>query len=283
MIEYDPKQLERALKDLLSQYRNKERIEAIMGAIFGDSGVQELEDDFRDLRAYHEIENAVGEQLEQWGRFVGEEREGVSDYLYRGFIRARSVANIIDGTRFEMVRLAATLPRVPIRSRIQCNLTGVGGTTIPAGAQVEDAQGNRWQTRTSTTLESTVLLESVQTVFEDGFPYIPASDLDTTTFGNGRIISDVSGWNDVEALEDSVSGVRYRDKFPAGMLLEVTIDEIVTRNVKRKMRAILEDAKPAGVGIGVHERGGTETEYFQLDTGSGHQLDLGKLGSTVGG
>lgn len=281
MIEYEDSQFEDALSGFLSQFQNKDRINALIDAMFGDTGVQELEDDFRDLRQYHILSNAVGDQLDQWGTLVGEEREGLSDDDYRDFIRARAAVNYLDVSRANMVTVAARLPGVPVRSRIKTELTGVGGTTIPEDSKVEDAEGNIWRTQTQHTLDATAFLESERTVFEEGgYPQIDASQLDTS-LGSNFIISDINDWNEAEALEDSVSGVRYRNKFPAGYLLTVTVDGSPSSSLLDKMRALLEDAKPAGVQIDAVKRGGDEDDYFQLDTGNGHQLDAGKLGSAV--
>lgn len=107
MIEHNPNHVSDALDDLLSVYQGKPRIEALIKSLAGSSGVQELEDDFRDLRAYHEVDKASGEQLDQWGRVVNEPRGGLSDSVFRRFVKARIRANYSQGQRNELIAIFA--------------------------------------------------------------------------------------------------------------------------------------------------------------------------------
>lgn len=78
------------------QFRNADNYASVIDAIAGE--VQALEDALFDVLTKRMVSNAVGAQLDQWGKLVGEPRNGKSDALYRHFIRVRVLRNTSQGT-----------------------------------------------------------------------------------------------------------------------------------------------------------------------------------------
>jgi len=74
----------------------------------------------------------------------------------------------------------------------------------------------------------------------------------------------------------NVQEVRYYDHYPAGCLLSVLTDGTLSKIVRDRMLSLFNDIRPAGVHLDLIERGGTD-DWFQLDTGNGHQLNQGKM------
>ncbi len=88
--------VEQGLALLLSQYRDKPRIAALLSSYL--RRVQELEDATFDVLIARLIDNAVNEQLRVIGRIVGQTNEGGwDDDTYRLFIKARIRANKSNG------------------------------------------------------------------------------------------------------------------------------------------------------------------------------------------
>jgi hypothetical protein len=92
-----------ALNRLLSQFRGKARIEALLKAVA--EGVQTLEDLVYDLISSTRFDNAVDAHLDAWGELVGEFREGMSDDDYRRFISARILVNKCEGTTDQIIEI----------------------------------------------------------------------------------------------------------------------------------------------------------------------------------
>jgi hypothetical protein len=89
----------------LEQWRGKPNIEAAIRAIIG--GKQELEDTFFDLfNKRLSLADAEGEQLDQYGTIVGQERLNFNDEFYRILLIARIGINISNG---EPERIISTL------------------------------------------------------------------------------------------------------------------------------------------------------------------------------
>lgn len=107
MIPYIPNHKERAVADMLSQDRIKPRMVALVRA--SACMAQCLEDIAFDLLLSNSIENATGDLLDRWGRFVGAARGGLEDEAYRGFVRARLAANLSGGTVDELLRIFASI------------------------------------------------------------------------------------------------------------------------------------------------------------------------------
>ena len=94
---------ERGIERLLSQFRNKTRIEAVIKA--AAEAIQTVEDLNYDLINTTRFETAEGVHLDHWGAIVGEERGGLSDDDYRLFISARILVNISEGTADELIQV----------------------------------------------------------------------------------------------------------------------------------------------------------------------------------
>ena len=73
------------LELLLSQFQNKPRLAGVLCALL--ESVQEAEDAAWQLLTERDLDSAVGAQLDQLGRLVGEERQGRTDDQYRPFVR----------------------------------------------------------------------------------------------------------------------------------------------------------------------------------------------------
>ena len=88
--------VEQGLALLLSQYKDKPRIAALLSSYL--RRVQELETAIFDVLIKRLIDNAVDEQLKVIGRIVGQFNEGGwDDDTYRLFIKARIRANKSNG------------------------------------------------------------------------------------------------------------------------------------------------------------------------------------------
>lgn len=104
---------------LPSQYRDACRVRALVKA--GCAGIQDFEDMAFDVLTGTALGGAVGAQLDEWGDIVGEARgELTNDEDYRPFVRARILANTLEGTIPELVRLFGiiTAPVVNMRYRL---------------------------------------------------------------------------------------------------------------------------------------------------------------------
>lgn len=94
---------ERAVADLLFQFKNKPRIQALVEALA--FVIQWVEDLAFDLLIETYLDVAEGYQLDQWGKIVGERRRGLSDEDYRRFISARVLANLSAGTVDDIIEV----------------------------------------------------------------------------------------------------------------------------------------------------------------------------------
>lgn len=94
---------EQAIARLPSRFRGRLRIEALVGALA--TGTQEVEDLAYALVADRLLDTASGDALDQYGRLVGEARNGLGDGDYRRFIQARMLANRSTGTVDELIAI----------------------------------------------------------------------------------------------------------------------------------------------------------------------------------
>lgn len=85
-----------ALARLLYQYKDSANIKSFLTAIFGTQ-VQELEDAIYSIFSALDIQNVEGDQLDQVGTIVGQERYGVDDVEYRIRLLARIGKNVSEG------------------------------------------------------------------------------------------------------------------------------------------------------------------------------------------
>lgn len=95
---------DQAVADLMLQLR-KPRITSLVRALA--EGAQVLEDDLFSLLVDRELSSALGDQLDQWGAIVGEQRGALDDDDYRRFITARVLANRSGGSADELIRIWA--------------------------------------------------------------------------------------------------------------------------------------------------------------------------------
>ena len=87
---------ERAIQMLMPQYRDRVRFRAF-AALLGKM-CQAMEDDLDQLMIDRLLENAVGKQLDAYGKILDEPRGGLDDEDYRRFIRAKILINLSIGT-----------------------------------------------------------------------------------------------------------------------------------------------------------------------------------------
>lgn len=71
--------------------------------------VQVLEDVHYDMLVDGLLDNAQGDALDQYGDLVNEAREGLTDAVYRGIVRARIRANRSNGSASELLAVALLL------------------------------------------------------------------------------------------------------------------------------------------------------------------------------
>ncbi len=106
-IAYIPNHAKRAVSDMLSQDRSKPRFVATVRA--QACLAQCLEDIAFDLLISNNVDDATGDLLDRWGRFVAEPRGGLDDEAYRGFVRTRLAANLSGGTIDELLNIFARI------------------------------------------------------------------------------------------------------------------------------------------------------------------------------
>jgi hypothetical protein len=112
----------RALARLSQQFQDKTNIAALLSAVI-TSG-QELEDTYWDLFTERDVDNAVGQQLDDLGTIVGEARQGRADDDYRRFVRARISTNKSNGT----IENVLTVTRLVVNSNFATYVLQNSGT-----------------------------------------------------------------------------------------------------------------------------------------------------------
>jgi hypothetical protein len=85
-----------ALNRLLYQYKDKSNIESLIKDICATQ-IQDLENVLFQLFSRLDIDASVGVQLDNIGEIVGQSRSGLSDTVYRLFLKARIGANVSEG------------------------------------------------------------------------------------------------------------------------------------------------------------------------------------------
>lgn len=76
-----------AIAKLIQQFKGKVNTEAFISIVAGQ--IQELENAFFEVLDETDIEVSVGEQLDGFGRFINLPRNGMSDTVYRAFLKAK--------------------------------------------------------------------------------------------------------------------------------------------------------------------------------------------------
>lgn len=107
MIEKIPSYTRVALDWLHSQFDDSGNIQRILKAIADE--FQELEEEFHKLRTERYLDNASGDQLDQWGILVNVPRSGRSDDVYRELIRVKILRNSSEGTPDRLIKIAEML------------------------------------------------------------------------------------------------------------------------------------------------------------------------------
>lgn len=102
MIEHSTDHLERALANLVSQFRNKVAVEALVQPI---AQAQQAEDALIDILESRDLDTATGAQLDGLGHIVGAERGGLADAAYRVVIRERIATNTSQSTVEDLLRV----------------------------------------------------------------------------------------------------------------------------------------------------------------------------------
>lgn len=113
---YIPDHKDRAIDPLLlQQFRDKPRWNALLRGLA--AGVQLEEDELFGLCNDMQLINARGDQLDNWGTIVGEQRGAMADDDYRRFITARILVNISGGTVDELIAIweLITAPSLSVR------------------------------------------------------------------------------------------------------------------------------------------------------------------------
>lgn len=96
---------ERLLGRLAQQFRGKAKIEAVVSAIAAQA--QEIENALYDTLTLHGIDSATGDTLDVVGRIVGRERGGLSDAVYRLYLKGQIRANRSSGTPADILEVFA--------------------------------------------------------------------------------------------------------------------------------------------------------------------------------
>lgn len=99
--------VDRGLARILEQYRDKPAFEAFLKALLAQ--VQGVEDMWNELVVERLLDNAVGAQLDVYGRVVGELRKGKTDAQYRVRLQARLRVNRSRGQIGDLLAVARTL------------------------------------------------------------------------------------------------------------------------------------------------------------------------------
>lgn len=102
--------VEQGIDRLVEQWRNKPNLNAVIEAIIG--GSQELEDTFHALdKERMDLENTVGQQLDNYGTIVGQERLNFDDDFYRILLNARIGINVSEGEPERIISTAKKLTK----------------------------------------------------------------------------------------------------------------------------------------------------------------------------
>ncbi len=116
MIEHITDHEDRALTTLLSQWQDSPKLKALLAALIGR--VQEMEDDAWALATQRALTVAVGAQLDQLGRIVGQSRGGFTDADYRKLINVRIIANRGGGRAVVLLQVVAILVAAPVKYEV---------------------------------------------------------------------------------------------------------------------------------------------------------------------
>lgn len=106
-----------ALARLPAQFAGKPLIRAFVGCLIGP--IQRLEDAIWQVYTLTDIDTALDAALDQLGALVGEDRNGLTDEIYRRRIRARIATNRSKGRTEDLYAVAlAILGSTPVTVQI---------------------------------------------------------------------------------------------------------------------------------------------------------------------
>lgn len=97
----------RAVGNLSHDYKKENILKLLEDVIMPE--VQEAELMMFSLIAERLVDSATNAQLDQWGKVVGEPRDGLSDIAYRGFINARILSNLSEGQTETIIEVLSIL------------------------------------------------------------------------------------------------------------------------------------------------------------------------------
>ena len=95
--------VEEALANRIEQFKDKVRFGDLLTSYVEE--VQSIEDALLEIQNETELPDAAGQQLDNIGEIVGEERFGRSDLQYRTALSARIQLNLSEGTREDIINL----------------------------------------------------------------------------------------------------------------------------------------------------------------------------------
>ena len=95
----------RGIDDLLGQWKELPRWRALVAGLA--AGAEQMSDEWTEIGPGCAFDVATDDALDQWGKLIGQEREGCTDDEYRFCIAARAVAIRSYGTRDEVIALMA--------------------------------------------------------------------------------------------------------------------------------------------------------------------------------
>ncbi len=172
---------ELAKEKLRQQYKNLPLLEGFLDAFVEQ--IQQLETVFVDLRDDRTIYNAVGANLDAWGRLLNAARNGLNDEEYRLVLLAQVAVNVSKGTPEDIIRVFQLFMNptyVSYNETYPANiqLTAVGGTPIGDIDSIKDAVKRAAPAGVSLDLFTTA----------PGNPFVFFGDLDP----NGRGFGDVN-------------------------------------------------------------------------------------------
>jgi hypothetical protein len=107
MLSHSTDHLSRGRALLLAQFKGKQNVEALLGAALVQ--VQELEDAIYGMLIGRWLPNAVGVQLDNLGKIVGQRRGTRDDDAYRRWIHARAMINRSSGTVEDIYKVVRRL------------------------------------------------------------------------------------------------------------------------------------------------------------------------------
>lgn len=99
--------VQRAARKLISQYRDKPRIKAMLRSLI--TGQQTLEDAVYEYITVHTIDDAPDHLLQAFGEIVGVQKLREGGFDYRDQVRTKIIVNRQSGEPDSLIRIAATL------------------------------------------------------------------------------------------------------------------------------------------------------------------------------